>query len=126
MSDGPPPDFDLLEQTLGYFYSAALRAAARLGIADQLVDCARTPEELAEKVGADGSSIHRLLRLLATRDVFCEDETGRFHLTASAELLRADVSGSMRPDEVLREAGLSLTRVVPTSTPLSIVEAVAA
>jgi hypothetical protein len=29
-------------------------------------------------------------------------------------------------DEVLRAAGLSLTRVIPTSTPLSIVEAVAA
>lgn len=96
MSASAPPEWHLMDQTLGYFYSAALRAAARLGVADQLADSARTPEELAGKVGADGPSLHRLLRLLATRDVFAEDETGRFHLTASAQLLRADVPGSMR------------------------------
>ncbi len=96
MSASAPPEWHLMDQTLGYFYSAALRAAARLGVADQLADSARTPEELAEKVGADGPSLHRLLRLLATRDVFSEDATGRFHLTASAQLLRTDVPGSMR------------------------------
>lgn len=130
MSGGASAEFHLLEQTLGYFYSAALRAAARLGIADNLVESARTPEELAEKVAAHGSSIHRLLRLLATRDVFAEDETGRFHLTASAQLLRTDVPGSMRSavlmltdqvfwkpaellDDTVREGTTQFDRVFP-------------
>lgn len=96
MSDDQPAEFPLLEQSLGYFYSAALRAAARLDLAEQLAEAARTPEELAEAVSADGPSVHRLLRLLATRGVFAEDDTGRFHLTPSADLLRTDAPGSMK------------------------------
>ncbi|MBK0870663.1 SAM-dependent methyltransferase [Saccharopolyspora sp. HNM0986] len=96
MSGAQTPEFQLLEQSVGYFYSAALRAAALLNIADHLAGSAKKPDELAESAGVHGPYLHRLLRFLATRDVFAEDDAGRFHLTPSAELLRTDAPRSMR------------------------------
>ncbi|MBY8851098.1 hypothetical protein K7G98_23175, partial [Saccharothrix sp. MB29] len=53
--------------------------------------------ELAGAVGADPLNLHRVLRLLATRGIFTEDDAGRFALTPSAELLRTDVPSSFAP-----------------------------
>jgi hypothetical protein len=86
----------LIDQVMGYAYPAALRAAAVLGIADHLVDGPKTPDELAESTGVDGQRIHRILRLLATRGVFREDDEGRFELTHTAQYLRDDVPQSVR------------------------------
>jgi hypothetical protein len=129
MSD-VPAEFHVLEQSLGYFYSAALSAAARLNIADRLAESAQTSDELAATMGVDGPSVHRLLRFLATRDIFTEDDAGRFHLTPSAELLRSDVSHSMRSavlmltdevfwkpaellDDTVREGATQFDRIFP-------------
>ncbi|QUH06280.1 SAM-dependent methyltransferase [Saccharopolyspora erythraea] len=98
-----PAEFHVLDEALGYFYSAALRAAANLNIADHLAEFAQTPDELAVRLEADSSSVYRLLRYLATRGIFAEDDAGKFHLTPSAEPLRTDVPNSMR------EAVLMLT-----------------
>ncbi|GAA2347072.1 acetylserotonin O-methyltransferase [Streptomyces kunmingensis] len=87
---------DLLELALGYVYSAALHSAARFGIADHLTDRPRTAGELAEAVGAHAPHLYRMLRFLATKGVFREDETGRFHLTPLAEPLRTDAERSLR------------------------------
>ncbi|MEU6127061.1 methyltransferase [Streptomyces sp. NPDC047123] len=87
---------ELLELALGYVYSAALHTAARLGVADHLVDGARTAEELAKATGVDGPHLYRLLRFLATKKVFREDEEGRFHLTALARPLCTDNERSLR------------------------------
>ncbi len=96
MSDEQPPEYHLLEQSVGYFYSAALRAVARLNIADHLAGSARTPDELAAAAGVHGPSLYRTLRFLATRGVFAEDDEGRFRLTPAAELLRTDAPRSIR------------------------------
>lgn len=90
----------LLDLALGYLYSAALSSAARFGIADHLVDGPRTADELAKTAGANAPHLYRVLRFLATKGVFREDEEGRFHLTPLAQPLRKDVPGSMR-DNVL-------------------------
>ncbi|MDQ0757389.1 methyltransferase [Streptomyces canus] len=87
---------DLLDLALGYLYSAALHSAARFGVADHLVDGPRTAGELAGSTGAHEPHLYRLLRFLATKGVFREDETGRFHLTPLAQALRTDVPGSIR------------------------------
>jgi hypothetical protein len=130
VSDEVPAEFHVLDQSLGYFYSAALRAAARLNIADHLAEFAQTPEELAATMGVDGPSVYRLLRFLATRDIFAEDDGGKFHLTPSAELLRTDVPRSMRSavlmltdqvfwkpaellDDTVREGGTQFDRIFP-------------
>lgn len=86
----------LLEQAISYAYPAALRTAAAIGVADHLVDGPKTAEELAKATGSDGQKLYRLLRLLATRGVFREDDTGRFELTTTAELMRTDVPLSAR------------------------------
>ncbi|MFF1476350.1 methyltransferase [Streptomyces sp. NPDC058301] len=87
---------ELLELSLGYLYSAALHTAARFGIADHLADGPRGAEELAKSAGVDGAHLYRLLRFLATKGVFREDDEGRFHLTPLAQPLRTDVERSLR------------------------------
>ncbi|MFS8097955.1 acetylserotonin O-methyltransferase [Lentzea alba] len=86
----------LVEHALGYLYSSALNTAARLGIADHLHDGPRSAAELAATTGTHGPHLHRLLRFLATRGVFREDDEFRFHLTPLAEPLRADSPKSLR------------------------------
>ncbi|MGW7089705.1 methyltransferase [Streptomyces sp. NPDC054871] len=87
---------ELLELALGYVYSAALHTAARFGIADHLADGPRTAAELAEATDVNGPHLYRLLRFLATKRVFREDEEGRFHLTPLAEPLRTHTERSLR------------------------------
>ncbi|KAA6222795.1 SAM-dependent methyltransferase [Streptomyces albofaciens JCM 4342] len=91
------PAVQLTEHALAYLHSAALRAAALLGVADHLADGPRTAGELAAATGADAGYLRRVLRLLATREVFREDAaTGAFHLTPAADPLRSDAPSSMR------------------------------
>jgi hypothetical protein len=85
----------IVEATL-YLYPAALRAAVLLDVADHLVDGPRTVAELAELTGAKGPALRRLLRFLATRGTFREDEEGRFGLTPYADVLRAEAPNSVR------------------------------
>jgi SAM-dependent methyltransferase len=84
----------------GYLRSAALHAAAELGVADLLEAGPRTAASLAEEMGVHALPLYRILRLLAAEGVFAEDEAGRFRLTPEADLLRTGVPGSMR-DAVL-------------------------
>ncbi|WP_079125761.1 methyltransferase [Streptomyces sp. ERV7] len=87
---------ELLELSLGYLYSAALHTAARFNIADHLADGPRSADELAKAAGVDGPHLFRLLRFLATKGVFREDDEGRFHLTPLAQPLRTDTERSLR------------------------------
>ncbi|MFI0353858.1 methyltransferase [Actinomadura sp. 9N407] len=80
----------LLGDSLGYLYPAALRVAVRTKIADHLADGPLPPDRLAVLAGAEPDHLRRVLRFLATRGVFREDEDGAFHLTTAASLLRAD------------------------------------
>jgi len=82
----------LLSQMLvGGWITQAIYVAAELGIADLLIEKPRTAKELAEQVGAHGTSLHRVLRALASVGIFAEDIYGRFSLTPLAEHLRSDV-----------------------------------
>lgn len=65
----------------------AVRLAADLGIADQLVDGPRSVEQLASATGTHAPSLYRLLRALACRQVFAEVSPGYFDLTPMASLL---------------------------------------
>jgi hypothetical protein len=86
----------LIDESLGYLFPAALRAAAAVGVADHLTDGPRTPAELAEATGTDARNLYRVLRLLATRDIVAEDPEGRFHLTPTGDALRTDAPHSAR------------------------------
>jgi hypothetical protein len=110
----------LVNLGLGYFYSAALRAVAELGVADLLAEGPRTSQELAEITGTSQSHLHRVLRALAGSGVFARGADGRFQLTTAATLLRRDHAGSLR-DAVLMmtsdaflEAGIHLLDALKT------------
>jgi O-methyltransferase domain/Dimerisation domain len=74
----------------------AVLAAANLGIADLLQDGPRSVAHLADRAGAHPTSLHRLLRALASLGVFREDPDGQFSLTTLAEPLRDDAPDSVR------------------------------
>ncbi|WP_369214744.1 methyltransferase [Streptomyces flavofungini] len=118
----------LIEHALGHLFSAALRTAARCRVPDLLAAGPRGAAELAEATGTDAGHLRRVLRYLATRGVFREDETGAFHLTPAADALRLDVEHSQHAavlmltdptflrtsaglEETVRKAGPSFERI---------------
>jgi hypothetical protein len=86
----------LLELTIGSWFTQAIYVAAELGIADLLTEGPRTAEELAEYTNTNSSALYRVLRALSSADIFIEDEDNRFSLTPLAEHLRSDVPNSLR------------------------------
>jgi Dimerisation domain len=72
----------------GYWATQAVYAAAKLGIADLLRDGPQHPDALARVAGAYPSALVRVLRLLASHDLFAKDADGRFSLTPAAALLQ--------------------------------------
>ena len=73
-----------------------LFVAAKLGIADLLADGPQTVDELAAETETSAEALYRVLRLLASLDVFVELEPRQFALTPMAELLQADAPCSFR------------------------------
>ena len=94
--NGAPPEAVLTQVMLGSLASQALYVAAKLGIADQLVDGPKKIEDLATAVEADAPSLYRVLRALASIGVFEEQKNQVFALTPSAEPLRSNVPNSLR------------------------------
>ena len=92
----PPPHVVLMQLVQGMMLAKALQSVAELGIADLLKNAPHTCEELAEATATHAPSIHRLLRALASRGVFREDEHGRFENTKLSEPLRSDDPMSVR------------------------------
>jgi hypothetical protein len=95
LSDLPPP-MAMLRFLGGFRIARILYAVAELGIADVLVDGAKTVAELAQATKTHETSLYRVLRSLASVGIFAEDETGRFRLTPAAEALRTDSKESLR------------------------------
>jgi hypothetical protein len=95
----PQPSQVALTQMLSApLVTQALRVVAELGIADLLATRGRASvDELAAQTGTHAASLYRFMRALASCGVFVETGEGRvFELTPMAELLRADVEGSLR------------------------------
>lgn len=86
----------LLEQSMEFVWSAALRSVALLGVADRLTDGPKTHKELAEDLGGNALAIQRVMRILASRGVFEESAEGYFSLTPAARFLCKNHSHSLR------------------------------
>ncbi|MBS0055113.1 methyltransferase [Yersinia sp. Marseille-Q3913] len=91
----------LMDLLMGYSYQASLRAVALLGVADHLLDGPKTAQELAQELGVDALPLHRVMRLLATRDIFKEIDGQRFMLTPVAECLCKSSSYSLRQAAIM-------------------------
>lgn len=89
----PQPLFQMI---VGHMACQGIATAARLGIADLLVDGPRSVTDLAQEVKVHDESLYRLLRALASVDVFKEDGNKMFCLTPLAEYLRHDSTQSLK------------------------------
>lgn len=92
----------------GAWMTQAVYVAAEIGVADLLAETPRTADELARVTGMHGDSLYRVLRALASVDIFREDEEGRFSLTSMGRLLAGDAPGSKR--SLARMAGAEFYR----------------
>ncbi|MFD5429999.1 methyltransferase [Streptomyces sp. NPDC127084] len=91
-----PPSMRLRELVFGAACAAAVRAAAKLGVADALGDSPATAEELAAAVRSDPRALRRMLRALSCYGVFEEQADGRFAHTEMSRMLREDDPHSLK------------------------------
>jgi hypothetical protein len=98
------PDPGLFAQIImlarGYAPAACLYAAAKLKIADLLAGGPKPVSELARARDANEDAVYRILRSLASIDVFRETAPRTFANTPLSEAIRSDATGSAR-DAVL-------------------------
>ncbi|MFF3325128.1 methyltransferase [Streptomyces sp. NPDC002889] len=92
----PQSAMRLRELVFGAACAAAVRAAARLRVADALGDVPATAEELATAVDTEPTALRRMLRALSCYGVFAEQEDGRFIHTDMSRMLREDDPHSLR------------------------------
>ncbi len=83
----PTPRQKLLGMITSYWTAQAIHVAAKLKLADLVKDGPRSAVELAAATKTHPPSLYRLLRALASVEIFSEDEEGRFHMTPMAECL---------------------------------------
>lgn len=88
------PTEQLSQMMYAYWVSQSIYVAAKLRIADQLVDGPASVVNLANAVQANENNLYRLLRGLASVGIFEELDNRTFQLTPMAEQLRSDVDGS--------------------------------
>lgn len=86
----------LRRMIMGYFLSQAIYVAAKLGIADLLVEGPRDVGVLAAATGTHPGSLFRVLRLLAGAGIFIQRGEREFALNDLGACLRSGVPGSMR------------------------------
>ncbi|GAA2214126.1 methyltransferase [Nonomuraea monospora] len=86
----------VLEPVTDLVTPMAVRVAATLRLTDLMAGDVVAVEELARRAGADADALGRLLRLLACRGVYVEEEPGRFAVNEPAALLASDHPSQMR------------------------------
>lgn len=91
-----PPRARMIQLIWGEFVAQATCVFARLGVADVLAEGPRQVDDIAQQVGAHGSTLYRVLRVLSDAGVVTELEDRHFALTPLGAVLRSDVPGSLR------------------------------
>jgi hypothetical protein len=79
-----------------YAASSAINAVIRLSIADLLADGEMGVAELAKKTETNEDALYRVLRFLASLEIFTETEDRVFGNSEASQTLRAGVPGSQR------------------------------
>ncbi|MEH2228230.1 MAG: methyltransferase [Nostoc sp.] len=95
------PSQKLLQMISGSWVAQSLYAVAKLSIAELLKDGPQHIDQLASAVEADPQSLYRLLRALASVEVFIEVEDSRFGLTPIGEVLQINHPYSLRALAIL-------------------------
>jgi hypothetical protein len=92
----PVHSVKLIELSCGHVLSRALHVVAELGVADLLGDEPRSTADLAGAGAWDADALHRVLRLLESREIFRLDGRGRWVHTPLSRQLRSDDPASQR------------------------------
>jgi hypothetical protein len=92
----PPPPVQMVQLLAGFQVSQALYVAAKIGVADRLIDGPLPVDRLATDLDCDPLALSRLLRTLGSLGVFSETETGAYGLTDLGSTLVSGGEGSMR------------------------------
>ncbi|MGW6916201.1 methyltransferase [Kitasatospora sp. NPDC054939] len=92
----PQAAMRLRELVFGAACAAAVRAAARLGVADALDETPTSVTDLAAALGTEPKPLRRLLRALTCYGIFNEVGDDRFEHTEMSRLLREDAPNSLR------------------------------
>jgi O-methyltransferase domain/Dimerisation domain len=92
----PPAAARIMQVVLQSLAAKSVYAAAELGIADLLAEAPLTTAELAERTGAHGPSLRRLLLALTGLGLVLQTETDRFELAELGRPLRRDAPDSIR------------------------------
>ncbi|GAB7187410.1 methyltransferase [Kitasatospora sp. Ki12] len=92
----PQAAMRLRELVFGAACAAAVRAAARLGVADALGDTPTAVTDLAAALDTEPRQLRRLLRALTCYGIFAETADDRFEHTEMSRLLREDAPNSLR------------------------------
>ncbi|MFD5468420.1 methyltransferase [Kitasatospora sp. NPDC127059] len=92
----PQAAMRLRELVFGAACAAAVRAAARLGVADVLGDTPTAVTELAARLDTEPRQLRRLLRALTCYGLFAETGDDCFEHTEMSRLLREDAPNSLR------------------------------
>jgi hypothetical protein len=91
-----PPPMALVQLLFGKHITYCVSAVARLGVADHMAAGPMHVEDIAQKTGSHAPSLYRVMRCLASLDVFEELSGKKFGLKPMGELLRTDHPNSMR------------------------------
>lgn len=91
----------MLRMVVGSWISQAIYVAAKLGIADLLQEGPKASEQLAASTQTHADALYRVLRALASVEIFSEDDERRFHLTPLAGCLRTKAPSSLRAFAVM-------------------------
>jgi hypothetical protein len=91
-----PPNLALLRITGQVMLARCIGITAEIGLADVIAQSPSSAADLAARTGTHAGSLYRMLRYMAANGLFSEDAEGKFHNTATSELLRASVPGSLR------------------------------
>lgn len=91
-----PPPFRLIQMGSAFWQSRALAVAARLDIATLLADDVLDVEDIARRASSHPEATYRLLRFLASMDVFEETSARQFKNNKLSASLRDDKPNSVR------------------------------
>jgi hypothetical protein len=92
----------LLEIGEGVMTHQALYAAAKLGLADLLKDGPRATADIARQLDVSEPALYRLLRALASKEVFAEVGPRTFANNGLSQFLRTGIPGSVRALTIFR------------------------
>jgi hypothetical protein len=91
-----PPQLHVFELLDGHYVTQCLRVAMRFRVADQLNNGPKACSDMARALDVNADALYRVMRLLASKQIFKELPGRRFELTPAAALLRTGAKNSLR------------------------------